>query len=81
MILALEEWKPYVQGTSHPVTITTDHKNLSYIKDPRKLSQRQARWSLFLQDFDIIWKVLRLSTPYSVLTDVVVFFSLLILSD
>ena len=38
VILALEEWKQYVQGTSHPVTIITDHKNLSYIKDPHKLS-------------------------------------------
>ena len=35
----------------------SDHKNLSYLKDPRKLSHRQARWSLFLQDFNIIWKV------------------------
>ena len=38
VILALTEWRQYVQGTSHPVTIITDHKNLSYIKDPRKLS-------------------------------------------
>ena len=58
VILALTEWRQYVQGTSHPVTIITDHKNLSYIKDPCKLSRRQARWSLFLQDFDITWKVL-----------------------
>ena len=58
VILALTEWCQYVQGTSHPVTIITDHKNLSYLKDPHKLSRRQARWSLFLQDFDIIWKVL-----------------------
>ena len=58
VILALTEWRQYVQGTSHPVTIITDHKNLSYLKDPRKLSRRQARWSLFLQDFDIVWKVL-----------------------
>ena len=58
VILALTEWRQYVQGTPHPVTIITDHKNLSYLKDPRKLSRRQARWSLFLQDFDIVWKVL-----------------------
>jgi hypothetical protein len=58
VILSLTEWKQYLQGTTHPVTIITDHKNLSYIKDPRKLSRRQARWALFLQDFDIVWKVL-----------------------
>ena len=58
VILALTKWHQYVQGTSHPVTIITDHKNLSYIKDPCKLSRRQAHWSLFSQDFDIVWKVL-----------------------
>ena len=58
VILALTEWWQHVQGMSHPVTIITDHKNLSYIKDPHKLSRQQARWSLFLQDFDLVWKVL-----------------------
>ena len=57
VILTLEEWHQYLQGTAHPITIITDHKNLSYVKDPRKLSRRQARWSLFLQDFDIQWQV------------------------
>ena len=57
VIMALEEWCQYLQGTTHPITIITDHKNLSYIKDPRKLSRQQARWSLFLQDFDIQWQV------------------------
>ena len=57
VILALEKWHQYLQGTQHPVTILTDHKNLSYIKDPRKLSRQQARWALFLQDFDLIWEV------------------------
>ena len=55
VILALEEWRQYLQGTQHPITIITDHKNLSYIKDPQKLSRQQARWLLFLQDFDIVW--------------------------
>ena len=58
VILALEEWCQYLQGTAHPITIITNHKNLSYIKDPRKLSRRQARWLLFLQDFDIQWQVI-----------------------
>ena len=57
VILALEEWCQYLQGTAHSVTIITDHKNLSYVKDPRKLSKWQARWSLFLQDFDLQWQV------------------------
>ena len=57
VILALEEWHQYLQGTAHPITIITDHKNLSYIKDPWKLSRQQARWSLFLQDFDLQWQV------------------------
>ena len=57
IILALGEWKQYLQGTPHPVSVLTNHKNLSYLKDPHKLSRRQARWSLFLQDFDIVWKV------------------------
>ena len=39
VILALEEWRQYLQGTAHPITIITDHKNLSYIKDPQKLSR------------------------------------------
>ena len=38
VILALAEWKQYLQGTSHPVCVLTDHKNLSYLKDPHKLS-------------------------------------------
>ena len=57
VILALEEWCQYLQGTTHPITVITDHKNLSYVKDPRKLSRQQARWSLFLQDFDLQWQV------------------------
>ena len=42
VILALEEWCQYLQRTQHPITIITNHKNLSYVKDPRKLSRRQA---------------------------------------
>ena len=57
VILALAEWKQYLQGTTHPIFILTDHKNLSYLKDPHKLSCQQAHWSLFLQDFNVVWRV------------------------
>ena len=57
VILTLTEWKQYLQGTTHLISILTNHKNLSYLKHPQKLSHCQACWSLFLQDFDIIWKV------------------------
>ena len=37
IILTLNEWRQCLWGTSHPITIITDHKNLSYIKDSQKL--------------------------------------------
>ena len=48
VILILFEWKQYLQDTPHPISIITNHKNLSYIKDPCKLSYCQVQWSLFL---------------------------------
>ena len=53
VIQALKEWRHYLTGTEHPVTIITDHKNLGYFKQPQNLSCRQARWWLFLQEYDI----------------------------
>ena len=53
VIHALEHWRHYLQGTILPVTLLTDHKNLTYFRQPQKLSRRQARWMMFLQDFDL----------------------------
>ena len=53
VIHALEHWCHYLQGTAHPITLLTDHKNLTYFRQPQKLSRRQARWMMFLQDFDL----------------------------
>ena len=53
IIWALEEWRHYIQGSSHTTTILLDHKNLTYYRDARKLNRRQARWSLYLSEFDI----------------------------
>ena len=53
VIQALKEWHHYLTGTEHPVTVIMDHKNLGYFKQPQNLSRRQARWWLFLQEYDI----------------------------
>ena len=57
VIQALKEWRHYLTGTEHPVTVIMDHKNLGYFKQPPNLSHRQARWWLFLQEYNIWWGV------------------------
>ena len=58
-IQALKEWRHYLIGTEHLVTVIMDHKNLGYFKQPQNLSCRQARWWLFLQEYNIRWGVER----------------------
>jgi RNase H-like domain found in reverse transcriptase len=53
IIRALETWRHYLQGSPHPITIFSDHKNLTYFRQTQKLNRRQARWSLFLSQFDV----------------------------
>ncbi|KAH9244156.1 hypothetical protein BASA81_018461 [Batrachochytrium salamandrivorans] len=40
------------QGGLHPVTVLCDHKNLEYFMTTKKLTRRQARWSLELSEYD-----------------------------
>ncbi|KAL0201466.1 hypothetical protein M9458_004653, partial [Cirrhinus mrigala] len=50
--LALEEWRHWLEGSAHPFTIITDHKNLQYLREARRLNPRQARWALFFTRFN-----------------------------
>jgi len=54
IICALEEWRHFLEGVTHPVEIWTDHKNLEYFMTAKKLNRRQARWSLHLARFDFL---------------------------
>ncbi len=51
MKLALEEWWHWLEGTTHPFTVLTDHKNLEYLRSAKRLNPRQARWALFFTRF------------------------------
>src|SRR6202789_1534052 len=53
IIRALEEWRHYIQGSSHQTIVLSDHKNLMYYREAKKLNRRQARWSLYLSEFDV----------------------------
>ena len=53
VIRALEEWRHYIQGSGHTTIVHTDHQNLTYFKSAQKLNRRQARWALYLSEFDL----------------------------
>ncbi|KAL0161859.1 hypothetical protein M9458_041255, partial [Cirrhinus mrigala] len=50
--LALEERRRWLEGARHPFTIITDHKNLQYLRDGKRLNPHQARWALFFTRFN-----------------------------
>ena len=51
---AFTTWRHYLEGSETPVDVVTDHKNLEYFSTVRLLSRRQARWSEFLSQFNLI---------------------------
>lgn len=50
--LALGEWRHWLEGSSVPFIVWTDHRNLEYIRTAKRLNARQARWALFFTRFD-----------------------------
>jgi hypothetical protein len=50
---SLENWRYLLIDTKMPVRIECDHKNLSYFKETRSLSRRQARYLDFLSDYNM----------------------------
>ena len=54
--VAFEEWRHYLEGAPHQITILSDHKGLEFLADAKVLNQRQARWSEFFNRFDFVIK-------------------------
>ncbi|ESK82387.1 hypothetical protein Moror_12185 [Moniliophthora roreri MCA 2997] len=42
IVWALQTWRHYIMGNGFPVTILSDHKNLTYFWTAQKLNRRQA---------------------------------------
>jgi len=54
IIRGLEAWRHLLEGAQYKFEIWTDHKNLEYFMKAQKLNRRQARWALYLSQFDFI---------------------------
>src|SRR6266540_3657099 len=47
-------WRHYLEGSVAPIDVITNHKNLKYFATTKLLNRRQARWSEFLLQFNLI---------------------------
>jgi len=56
VIRCLEAWRHYLERAKLEFKIWTDHKNLQYFMMSQKLNRRQARWVLYLSQFNFILK-------------------------
>jgi RNase H-like domain found in reverse transcriptase len=45
-------WRPFLLGCGQQTDTYSDHQNLMYFRQPQDLTQRQARWITYLQDFN-----------------------------
>ena len=67
IVAAFRNWRRFLEGALHEIVIFSDHKNLQYFTKSRVLNRRQARWSMFLSEFQ--FKVVYRSGSKQVLSD------------
>ncbi|CUA70421.1 Transposon Tf2-7 polyprotein [Rhizoctonia solani] len=49
---SLQHWRIFLEGTTEPITIFTDHHNLEYWKESRNFNRQHTRWHLLLAGFN-----------------------------
>jgi hypothetical protein len=54
IVETLKQWRHYLKGANHKVSIQCDHKNLEYFQTSKVLSRREARWSEVLSAYDFV---------------------------
>lgn len=50
MVLTLQEWRHWLEGSTLPFVVWTEHK--TYLHSAKRLNCRQAQWALFLGHFE-----------------------------
>lgn len=51
MVLALQEWRYWLEGFAQSFVVWTDHKNIAYLQSAKQFNSWQAHWALFLGCF------------------------------
>lgn len=54
LLLSLQHFDVYLSVTMYPVLVYTDHNPLIFIHKMKNKNQRLTRWSLQLQEFDVV---------------------------
>ena len=54
LLLALQHFDVYLNVTLHPILVYTDHNPLTFLHKMSNKNQRLTRWSLLLQEYNII---------------------------
>lgn len=54
IVESFRDMRAWLIGTDPPVSVVSDHKNLEYFMSSRVLNRRQARWSMFLSEFNFV---------------------------
>ncbi|CDO76069.1 hypothetical protein BN946_scf184814.g2 [Trametes cinnabarina] len=52
IVESFRTFRAWLIGTDVPVSVVSDHKNLEYFMSSRVLTRCQARWSMFLSEFN-----------------------------
>ena len=67
---AFQQWRNYLEGSTHAVLVLSDHKNLEYFATTKQLTRRQVRWSEYLSGFNYLirYRAGRLGTKPDALT-------------
>ena len=53
LLLTLQHFDVYLNVTTHPILVYTDHNPLVFLNKMANKNQRLTRWSLILQEYDI----------------------------
>ena len=51
---AFQQWRNYLEGSTHAVLVLSDHKNLEYFATTKHLTRRQVRWLEYLSGFNYL---------------------------